>query len=74
MGYIAMNIALVGKGERDAGYRAYDIAFEHFHMSHVSFLLLIKVSHAMVIVPQLLILLRLSSSLWPESTTMRYLA
>ena len=47
MGYIAMNIALVGKGERDAGYRACDIAFEHFRTSHVSFLLLIKVFRAL---------------------------
>jgi hypothetical protein len=47
MGYIATSIALVGKGERDAGYRACDIAFEHFHTSHVSFLLLIKVFHAL---------------------------
>ena len=47
IGYIAMSIALVGKGERDAGYRACDIAFEHFHISHVSFLLLIKVLHAL---------------------------
>ena len=41
--YIAKGIALVGKGERHIGYQACDIAFEHFHSSHFSFLLLIKV-------------------------------
>ena len=40
--YIAKGIALVGKGERYKGYQACDIAFEHFHASRVSFLLLIK--------------------------------
>ncbi|KAF8546581.1 hypothetical protein OG21DRAFT_1102783 [Imleria badia] len=40
--FIAKSIALVGKGERDKGYRACDIAFEHFHSSHVTFLLLVK--------------------------------
>ena len=47
IGYIAISIALVSKGERDAGYRVCDIAFEHFHASHVSFLLLIKVLYAL---------------------------
>ncbi|KAI9567960.1 hypothetical protein HD554DRAFT_853796 [Boletus coccyginus] len=42
VGYIAKSIALVGKGERHKAYRACDIAFEHFHSSHVTFLLLIK--------------------------------
>ena len=41
--YIAKSIAHVGKGERHKGYRACDIAFEHSHSSHVSFLLLVKV-------------------------------
>ena len=41
--FLAKSIALVGKGERHKGYRACDIAFEHFHGSHVTFLLLIKV-------------------------------
>ena len=43
IGYIAKSIALVGKGERHKALRACDIAFEHFHSSHVTFLLLIKV-------------------------------
>ena len=43
IGYIAKSIALVGKGDKDAGYRACDIAFEYFRTTHVSFLLLIKV-------------------------------
>ncbi|KAH0838860.1 WD40-repeat-containing domain protein [Lanmaoa asiatica] len=43
IGYIAKSIALVGNGERHEAYRACDIAFEHFHSTHVSFLLLIKV-------------------------------
>ena len=43
IGYIAKSIALVGKGEKHAGYRTCDIAFEHFHSTHVSFLLLFKV-------------------------------
>ncbi|KAH0838810.1 WD40-repeat-containing domain protein [Lanmaoa asiatica] len=42
IGYIAMGVALVGKGKRHEAYRACDIAFEHFHSTHVSFLLLIK--------------------------------
>ncbi|KAF8547208.1 hypothetical protein OG21DRAFT_1501672 [Imleria badia] len=41
-GYIAKSVALVGKGKTHDGYRACDIAFEHFHSTHVSFLLLIK--------------------------------
>ena len=41
--YIAKGIAHVGKGERDMAYRACDIAFEHFHSSHVTLLLLTKV-------------------------------
>ncbi|KAF8128156.1 hypothetical protein EV363DRAFT_1085280, partial [Boletus edulis] len=42
MGFIAKSVAHVGKGEKDKGYRACDIAFERFHSSHVTFLLLIK--------------------------------
>ena len=41
--YIAKSLAHVGKGERHKAYRTCDIAFEHFHSSHTSFLLLIKV-------------------------------
>ena len=41
--YIAKGLAHVGKGERDMAYRACDIAFEHFHSSHVTLLLLTKV-------------------------------
>ena len=43
IGYIAQSVALVGNGERHKGYRACDIAFERFHSSHVTFLLLVKV-------------------------------
>ena len=43
IGYIAQSIALVGNGERHSGYRACDLAFERFHSSHVTFLLLVKV-------------------------------
>ena len=43
IGYIAKSVALVGNGDRNSGYRACDIAFERFHSSHVSFLLLVKV-------------------------------
>ena len=43
MGYIAKSVALVGNGDRHSGYRACDIAFERFHSSHVTFLLLVKV-------------------------------
>ena len=43
IGYIAKSVALVGNGDRLSGYRACDIAFERFHSSHVSFLLLVKV-------------------------------
>lgn len=42
-GYIAKSIALVGKGQKYDGYRACDIAFERFHSTHVTFILLIKV-------------------------------
>ncbi|KAF8129771.1 hypothetical protein EV363DRAFT_1336453 [Boletus edulis] len=40
--FLAKSIAHVGNGEKDKGYRTCDIAFEHFHSSHVTFLLLIK--------------------------------
>ena len=43
IGFIAKSVALIGNGERHNGYRTCDIAFERFHLSHVSFLLLIKV-------------------------------
>lgn len=43
IGYISKCVALVGKGEKDKGYRVCDIAFQHFHSNHVTFLLLIKV-------------------------------
>ncbi|KAF8548528.1 hypothetical protein OG21DRAFT_750496 [Imleria badia] len=42
MGYIAKSVSLVCKGKRLEAYRACDIAFEHCHSTHVSFLLLIK--------------------------------
>ncbi|KAF8548526.1 hypothetical protein OG21DRAFT_750343 [Imleria badia] len=42
LAYIAKSMAHVGKGERYKGYRACDIAFEHSHSTHVTFLLLIK--------------------------------
>ena len=41
--HIAKSVALVGNGDRYSGYRACDVAFERFHSSHVSFLLLVKV-------------------------------
>ena len=43
IGYIAKSVALIGNGEKHNGYRACDIAFERFHSSHVTFLLLVKV-------------------------------
>ena len=43
IGYIAKSVALVGNGEKHKAYRACDIAFERFHSSHVTFLLLVKV-------------------------------
>ena len=43
IGYIARSVALVGNGEKHKAYRACDIAFERFHSTHVTFLLLIKV-------------------------------
>ncbi|KAF8120480.1 hypothetical protein EV363DRAFT_1459149 [Boletus edulis] len=39
---MAKSVAHVGNGDKDKGYRTCDIAFEHFHSSHVTFLLLIK--------------------------------
>ncbi|KAF8548919.1 WD40 repeat-like protein, partial [Imleria badia] len=42
IGYIAKSIAHVGKGERHKAYEACDIAFELFHSSHGTFILLIK--------------------------------
>jgi len=44
MGYVAKSVSLVGKGKKHEAYRVCDIAFEHLHSTHVSFLLLIKVS------------------------------
>ncbi|KAF8546059.1 WD40 repeat-like protein, partial [Imleria badia] len=41
-GYIAKSMALVGKGEKHKGYQACDMAFERFHSSHGTFILLIK--------------------------------
>ncbi|KAF8423138.1 hypothetical protein L210DRAFT_2145162 [Boletus edulis BED1] len=41
--FMAKSVAHVGNGDKDKGYRTCDIAFEHFHSSHVTFLLLIKV-------------------------------
>ena len=43
IGYIAKSMALAGKGEKHKAYRACDIAFERFHSTHVTFLLLVKV-------------------------------
>ncbi|KAF8417750.1 hypothetical protein L210DRAFT_3580341, partial [Boletus edulis BED1] len=40
--FIAKSVAHVGKGERHKAYRTCDIAFERFHSSHVTFILLIK--------------------------------
>ena len=70
MAYIAKSLAHVGNGERDKAYRTCDIAFERFHSSHVTFLLLIKVC---IFVLDLLILLtplRQLSCLWQECTSM----
>ncbi|KAF8421133.1 hypothetical protein L210DRAFT_951437 [Boletus edulis BED1] len=39
---MAKSVAYVGSGDKDKGDRTCDIAFEHFHSSHVTFLLLIK--------------------------------
>ena len=69
--YIAKSLAHVGNGERDEGYRACDIAFERFHSSHVTFLLLIKVCIFVLGFLILLISLRPLSCLWPESPSMR---
>ena len=41
--FIAKSLAHVGNGERNKAYRSCDIAFQHFHSSHVGFLLLAKV-------------------------------
>ena len=43
IGYIAKSVALVGNGEKHKAYRVCDVAFERFHSTHVTFLLLIKV-------------------------------
>lgn len=43
VGYIAKCVSLVGKGNIHEGYRACDIAFEYFHSTHVTILLVIKV-------------------------------
>ncbi|KAF8130746.1 hypothetical protein EV363DRAFT_1333630 [Boletus edulis] len=40
--YPAYPVAHIGKGEMHKGYRTCDIAFEHFHSSHLGFLLLTK--------------------------------
>ena len=53
IGYIAKSVALVGNGEKHKAYRACDIAFERFHSTHVTSLLLIKVCpmHSSSVVP-----------------------
>ena len=72
--HIAKSVALVGNGEKHKAYRACDIAFERFHSTHVTFLLLIKVCIPCTQPgsPQLLTFPRLSSCLWPESMRTRY--
>ena len=72
IGYIAQSVALVGNGERHKGYRACDIAFERFHTSHVTFLLLVKVGIFPTWSPLAAHIHRLSLCLWPESTAMRF--
>ena len=49
--YVAKSAAHLGKGERDAAYRACDIAFEHFHLSHITLLLFIKVCKSQLCFP-----------------------
>ena len=68
--YIAKSLAHVGNGERDKGYRACDIAFERFHSSHVTFLLLIKVCMSILGFLILLTSLRPLSCLWRENALM----
>ena len=68
--YIAKSMAHVGNGERDKGYRACDIAFECFHSSHVTFLLLTKVCIFVLGLIVLLTPLRRLSCLWRESASM----
>ena len=68
--YIAKRLAHPGDGEKDKGYRARDIAFEPFHSSHLTFLL-IKV--CMFVLGSLILLksLRPSSCSYRESPSMR---
>ncbi|KAF8441695.1 hypothetical protein L210DRAFT_2086620 [Boletus edulis BED1] len=42
VGFVAKSVPHISKGERHKGYRICDIAFEHFHSSHLRFLLLTK--------------------------------
>ena len=74
LGYIAKSVALVGNGEKLKAYRACDIAFERFHSTHVTFLLLIKVCMPCTQhnCPQPFIFSGLSSCLWPDSMKTRY--
>ena len=76
IGYIAKSVALVGNGEKYKAYRTCEIAFERFHSTHVTFLLLTKVCipYTPLGCPQLLTFPRLSSCLWLESMTTRYRA
>ena len=70
--YIAKSLAHVGNGEREKGYRACDIAFEHFHSSHVTFLLLIKVCIFFLLGFLILLTsLRPLSCLWRKSASVR---
>lgn len=43
IGYIAKAMVRVGKGEFQAGIRAFDLAFVHCNLEEVAFLLLIRV-------------------------------
>ena len=72
IGYIAKSIAHIGKGERDRGYQTCDIAFERFHSSHVTFLLLVKVRILKADALRLLILLRPLLCSWLETDSVRY--
>ena len=49
--YIAKSAAHVGKGERDAAYRACDIAFAYSYSSHATLLLFIKVCKSQLCFP-----------------------
>ncbi|KAF8452058.1 hypothetical protein L210DRAFT_3499164 [Boletus edulis BED1] len=73
IGFIAKSVAHICKGEMHKGYRTCDIAFEHFHSSHLGFLLLTKIAGWEFDLLDILIQQRLCEALYALGRTMELL-